>query len=221
MKKTIALLIAAALSVLAAQAEKRVVISVNASVPIENQKWVDESDDERVQIRGLTFDFNLMTVRECGYSFIVGTGIGGAKTQSDSGILGETDLSGLSTKFKIGMGAAPINRENTVLAFHGFLGLNTKFLLGITNEPVFYDDIFCVNAVLVAGIDAVFVKRFSDTFGIFAGIDISTNLIGTMVYSPMEDEECITGTSSDIWGFGIAPGLVNVVPRFGISWLLD
>lgn len=136
-------------------AEKRVVISVNASVPIENQKWVDESDDERVQLRGLTFDFNLMTVRECGYSFIVGTGIGGAKTQSDSGI------------------------------------------------------------------DAVFVKRFSDTFGIFAGIDISTNLGGAMVYTITEENVCVIGYGSDSWGFGIAPGLVNVVPRFGISWLLD
>lgn len=162
-----------------------------------------------------------MTVRECGYSFIVGTGIGGAKTQSDSGLLGETDLSGLSARFKIGLGAAPINRENTFLAFHGFLGLNTKFLLGITNEPVFYDDIFCVNAVLVAGIDAVFVKRFSDTFGIFAGIDISTNLGGAMVYTITEENVCVIGYGSDSWGFGIAPGLVNVVPRSGISWLLD
>ena len=114
-----------------------------------------------------------MTVRECGYSFIVGTGIGGAKTQSDSGILGETDLSGLSTKFKIGLGAAPINRENTVLAFHGYFGLNTKFLLG------------------------------------------------AMVYTITEDNVCVIGYGSDSWGFGIAPGLVNIVPRFGISWLLD
>lgn len=96
-----------------------------------------------------------MTVRECGYSFIVGTGIGGAKTQSDSGI------------------------------------------------------------------DAVFVKRFSDTVGIFAGIDISTNLGGAMVYTITEENVCVIGYGSDIWGFGIAPGLVNVVPRFGISWLLD
>lgn len=221
MKKTIALLVAAALSVLAAQAEKRVVISVNVSVPIENQKWVDESYDERVQIRGLTFDFNLMTVRECGYSFIVGTGIGGAKAHWDDDYMGKIDPSGLSARFKIGLGAAPINRENTILAFHGYFGLNTKFMLGTTNGPEYCNDIFCVDTLFDIGIDAVFVKRFSDTFGIFAGIDISTNLGGAMVYTITEENVCVIGYGSDSWGFGIAPGLVNVVPRFGISWLLD
>ena len=220
MKKTIALFVAAALSVLAAQAEKRVVISVNASVPIENQKWVDEEYEENVQIRGLTFDFNLMTVRECGYSFIVGTGIGGAKTHWNDDYMGRIDLSGLSARFKIGMGAAPINRENTILAFHGFFGLNTKFMLGIPTQYDFYDDIFCVNAAAVIGIDAVFVKRFSDVVGIFAGIDISTNLLGGTVYDVQEEDGCLKGYEPE-WGFGMKPGLVNVVPRFGISWLFD
>lgn len=226
MKKHLFTILFALFAVFSSHAEKTIVHTLNFSVPIERQTWEDEGYSDNPSFWGISFNWNMLTVHKSGYSFILGLGHGGTGGKWHNDTYGDVDPFGLDSNFKLGLGFAPLQNEKMILAFHGFWGFSTKimFATDISYRETGTDgrdrnsDFLIFDFTNVIGFDAVFAMKLSDVFGIMAGIDVSTNFIGGVIYT---ESDSGSDFSDDIWGFGVPFGKVNVVPRFGICWILE
>ena len=194
MKKQLLLLLIAACALVSAWADKTTVHSIHLSVPIEHQNWTDEGYSDNPDFWGIDANWNMMSVRDSGFSFIIGLGAGATKVDWNNDFYGDVDPSGADFNFKLGIGYAPIHKEDMIFALHGFWALDMKLL---TASASYYDvDTYCesdflmLDTVNVLGIDGVFAMKLSDSFGIMAGLDISTNLFGIVFYdSDLHDSD--------------------------------
>lgn len=93
------------------------------------------------------------------------------------------DLNGVNTRYMFGLGGAPVVTDLLTLAVHGTFGLNAAYA-GDTEEV---GDKFEIDQLLAgfwatAGVNVDAAFKFTGNFGVFAGINIYTNLIGFGYY---------------------------------------
>ena len=219
-----------ALTATFAESEKKVVHAIHLAVPIQFETWestksiiashVSEKPNNDITFCGANFAWNKMSANESGFSFLIGMGLGA--TVASSGDLKSLDgQKGFESDLKLGWGFAPIRSENNILAFHGFINLDFKYLDNDKTKTMKEQSIElnyiteCFEFKL--GIDAVFVHHFSEHFGLFTGLDVSTTVLGYSAVFVSSDNKSIIDNES--YSFDIS-GKINIIPRIGICWII-
>ena len=206
MKKLI-MAVAAALMISAVFAESKKVKSLSFAFASEKFTLKEEYDggfsaEEKLKFTNLDLSYSTMKIMDSGFSTMSDIYIGRSTT---SDFL--SDLTGLNAGFKLGLGYAPVNKERTILALHGFAGFDTKLLLG-EKEGYSDDEAYLMTFIdLLAGIDVRLAQKLTDSLGLYAGLDLYTNLWGKAYWT--EDSEATFKTKAG--GFGIQP-------RIGLCW---
>lgn len=132
-----------------------------------------------------------------------------------------TELNGFNTRFMFGLGGAPLVNDFVTLAIHGTFGVNLLYadwedsykVLGVKTDAS--SAVFDLWTTVGVNVEAAF--RFTGHFGVFAGVNIYTNLFGFGVYA----NEVSVGShtiddSADF--FLVNPGKFNVDFRVGVAF---
>lgn len=153
---------------------------------------------------GIEFNWSRFRINPNGYSSVFGIGFG-----FNSGELEDrTDIDGIDFNLRFGWGISPI-QEKFILAVHFLLGLDFKMLDDETqgfNCSATYAD-------LMIGGDIILAYAISDSFGVLAGTDITTNVLGLGILSkdsPLAD---------DSWLISYQFSGINIVPRLGLFFI--
>ena len=233
MKKSIFLLSVAFFAIFSVSAiftEQKVVHSINLSLPYEHRtveiedifadSEVNPPDTVTLNYFSANFNWNRMAIYDSGFSFLLGMGIGFTTAVPQAFF---TDfLSGVRTDIKTGWGFAPINTDKMILAFHGFIAVNLRYLKAEeeraqtgsnANYTTYAYHIFDYDMPI--GIDGVFVFKLGDSFALFTGLDLSTNLFGVGMYDA--DDHGEGGSEGYEFTYGFTG--INVTPRIGICWV--
>lgn len=133
------------------------------------------------------------------------------------------DLNGVNTRYMFGLGYAPLVTDLVTLAVHGTFGLNAAYA-GNT-EPLGGD--FEINQLLAgfwatAGVNVDAAFKFTGNFGVFAGINIYTNLIGFGYYQityPTYESYSKEWREDTKRRFTlVSPGSFNIDLRLGVAF---
>ena len=178
--------------------------SLHASMPIESEKWKIGKGEMEFSSLGIEFNWSRFRVNPSGYSSVFGIGFG-----FNSGeIEGRSDIDGIDFNLRFGWGLSPI-QEKFVLAVHFLLGLDFKML---DDERQGYDR-SATYADLMVGGDFILAYAISESFGILAGTDITTNVLGLGVLS------IDSPRTDDTWIISYQFSGINIVPRLGIYFI--
>ncbi|MCR4627494.1 MAG: hypothetical protein K5640_07600 [Treponema sp.] len=208
MKKLI-MALAVALMISAVFAESKKVKSLSFTFASEKFTVKEEfggslSAEAKIKFTNLGLSYSTMKIKDTGFSTMSDIYIGRSST---SDFL--SDLAGLNAGLKLGLGYAPVNNEKTILALHGFAGFDTKLLLG-EKQGYRDDEAYLMTFIdLLAGIDVRLAQKLTNSLGLYAGLDLYTNLWGTAYWT--EDSDTTFKTKAG--GFGIQP-------RIGLCWNL-
>ena len=223
--------VSAVLSLTSVFAESgKIIQSLHLSVPIQTETWKSESSmissrladkkNNDILFYGVNLNWNRMTLGEGGFSFLFGMGLGATSAISDD-FKGIDGNKGFNSDIKLGWGFAPLRSEKNILVFHGFFGFNFKYLTGSdtrTSDDCSADlDYTAEHFALALGIDALFIHRFSDSFGLMAGLDVSTTLYGFSFFFIDSSNQFVIENESYSFDFF---GKVNFVPRIGVCWIM-
>lgn len=203
MKKLIALAAIAFIAVASSFAQMRVMHALNLSFPQQSRTYEfdDLTEDYDVDYSNVQINYNMMTAQNK-FSMILGVGLGSAKCEFD-----EIDFDGVAMDFKFGCGFIPVNNGKIVLGIHGLFGLDLNM---VDADTASLDATIWDYGVFV-GADVVFGVRFADKFGMMAGLDITSNIIGV---GALENN----GMNKS-WDYSYTGGL-NVIPRIGVCWMI-
>ncbi|MDE7140984.1 MAG: hypothetical protein K2M90_08390 [Treponemataceae bacterium] len=133
------------------------------------------------------------------------------------------DLNGVNTRYMFGLGGAPVVTDLLTLAVHGTFGLNAAYA-GDTEEV---GDKFEIDQLLAgfwatAGVNVDAAFKFTGNFGVFAGINIYTNLIGFGYYQlkyPTYDSYAKEWQEETKHRFNlVSPGSFNIDLRLGVAF---
>ena len=133
------------------------------------------------------------------------------------------DLNGVNTRYMFGLGYAPVVTDLLTLAVHGTFGLNAAYA-GNTEQlgGEFEIDQLLAGFWATAGanVDAAF--KFTGNFGVFAGINIYTNLIGFGYYQlkyPTYESYSKEWREETKRRFNlVSPGGFNIDLRLGVAF---
>lgn len=172
--------------------------SFNFSIPIQSETYGLKSPDYDVDAShfGFGINWNRIRVEKSLYSSVVGLGINYIMSEWDGGGKKDIKFSGLDANFKFGFGVSPLT-DNFILAIHFifvfdykmqkavfkkkigdykmFQGLGMPDEVSNTNLELKYT---AHNLDLELGGDLVIGYQFTKSFGVLAGVDITTNMIG-------------------------------------------
>jgi hypothetical protein len=213
-----------------ADSDKKVVHSINISVPVQMENWKNDTslfstdttknENNDVTLTDVNFNWNRMTVNDGGFSFLIGAGLGATFLNSDD--LSFVDgHSGFDTGLKFGWGFAPVRSENNILALHAFFSFNLKYITSSESKNIGESSVDIESTIeyfsSAIGIDAIFVHNFSEHFGLFAGIDVSTTVLGiSEIFIESNNSQLVDNES---FSFDIS-GRVNITPTIGICWII-
>ena len=235
--------------------------SFNFSIPIQSETYGLKSPDYDVDASHLGFgiNWNRIRVEKSLYSSVVGLGVNYIMSEWDGGGKKDIKFSGLDANFKFGFGVSPLT-DNFILAIHAifafdykmqkavfkkklsdfqmFKGLNIPDEVAKTSLELTYT---AHNLDLELGGDLVIGYQFTKSFGVLAGVDITTNMIGVGALLAESDapdglEDSVKGMASsqyskysdeiseleafddsdDIRFFLYNTTGLNIVPRIGI-----
>jgi len=172
--------------------------SFNFSIPIQFETYGLKSPDYDVDASHLGFgiNWNRIRVEKSLYSSVVGLGVNYIMSEWDGGGKKDIKFSGLDANFKLGFGVSPLT-ENFILAIHAIFAFDYKMQKAVFKKKLSDFQMFkglnlpgeitktslelkytAHNLDLELGGDLVIGYQFTRNFGVLAGVDITTNMIG-------------------------------------------
>ncbi|MDE7227613.1 MAG: hypothetical protein K2N31_04790 [Treponemataceae bacterium] len=133
------------------------------------------------------------------------------------------DLNGVNTRYMFGLGYAPVVTDLLTLAVHGTFGLNAAYA-GNTEQlgGEFEIDQLLAGFWATAGVNVDAAFKFTGNFGVFAGINIYTNLIGFGYYQlkyPTYESYSKKWREETKRRFNlVSPGSFNIDLRLGVAF---
>ena len=235
--------------------------SFNFSIPILFETYGLKSPDYDVDAShfGFGINWNRIRVEKGLYSSVVGLGVNYIMSEWDGGGKKDIKFSGLDANFKFGFGVSPLT-DRFILAIHAIFVFDYKMQKAVFKKKIgdfkmfqslgIPDEISRTNLELnytahsldlELGGDLVFGYQFTKNFGVLAGVDITTNMIGVgallaksdapdgfedgienipssayLSYPDEQDELRAFSDSDDIRFFLYNTTGLNIVPRIGI-----
>ena len=235
--------------------------SFNFSIPILFETYGLKSPDYDVDAShfGFGINWNRIRVEKSLYSSVVGLGVNYIMSEWDGGGKKDIKFSGLDANFKFGFGVSPLT-DRFILAIHAIFVFDYKMQKAVFKKKIgdfkmfqslgIPDEISRTNLELnytahsldlELGGDLVFGYQFTKNFGVLAGVDITTNMIGVgallaksdapdgfedgienipssayLSYPDEQDELRAFSDSDDIRFFLYNTTGLNIVPRIGI-----
>ena len=172
--------------------------SFNFSIPIQSETYGLKSPDYDVDAShfGFGINWNRVRVEESLYSSVVGLGISYIMSEWDGGGKKNIEFNGLDANFKFGFGISPLT-DRFILAIHMIFAIDYKMQKAVFKKKLkdfqmfqglgMPDEISSTslelkytthNLDLELGGDLVIGYQFTKSFGVLAGVDITTNMIG-------------------------------------------
>ncbi len=172
--------------------------SFNFSVPIQSETYGLKSPDYDVDAShfGFGINWNRVRVEESLYSSVVGLGISYIMSEWDGGGKKNIEFNGLDANFKFGFGISPLT-DRFILAIHMIFAFDYKMQKAVFKKKISDFQMFqnldmpdeisrtnlelkytAHNLDLELGGDLVIGYQFTKSFGVLAGVDITTNMIG-------------------------------------------
>ena len=172
--------------------------SFNFSIPIQSETYGLKSPDYDVDAShfGFGINWNRIRVEESLYSSVVGLGVNYIMSEWDGGGKKNIEFSGLDANFKFGFGISPLT-DNFILAIHLIFAFDYKMQKAVFKKKIgdfqmlqdldMPDEVSRTNLELnytahnldlELGGDMVIGYQFTSFFGVLAGVDITTNMIG-------------------------------------------
>ena len=185
--------------------------SFNFSIPIQSETYGLKGPDYDVDAShfGFGINWNRIRVEESLYSSVVGLGVSYIMSEWDGGGKKNIEFSGLDANFKFGFGVSPLT-DNFILAIHLIFAFDYKMQKAVFKKKIgdfkMFRNINMSNEIaqtslelnytahnldLELGGDLVIGYQFTSFFGVLAGVDITTNMIGVgalMSSSEVPDE---------------------------------
>ncbi|MBR6378816.1 MAG: hypothetical protein IKS02_02455 [Fibrobacter sp.] len=185
--------------------------SFNFSIPIQSETYGLKSPDYDVDAShfGFGINWNRIRVEESLYSSVVGLGASYIMSEWDGGGKKNIEFSGLDANFKFGFGISPLT-DRFILAIHMIFAFDYKMQKAVFKKKIgdfqMFQNINMSNEIaqtslelnytahnldLELGGDLVIGYQFTSFFGVLAGVDITTNMIGVgalMSSSEVPDE---------------------------------
>ncbi|MBQ3839625.1 MAG: hypothetical protein II819_06700 [Fibrobacter sp.] len=172
--------------------------SFNFSVPIQSETYGLKSPDYDVDAShfGFGINWNRVRVEESLYSSVVGLGISYIMSEWDGGGKKNIEFNGLDANFKFGFGISPLT-DRFILAIHMIFAFDYKMQKAVFKKKLGDFQMFqnldmpdeisrtnlelkytAHNLDLELGGDLVIGYQFTKSFGVLAGVDITSNMIG-------------------------------------------
>ncbi len=172
--------------------------SFNFSIPIQSETYGLKSPDYDVDAShfGFGINWNRIRVEKSLYSSVVGLGLNYIMSEWDGGGKKDIEFSGLDANFKFGFGVSPLT-DNFILAIHVIFAFDYKMQKAVFKKKIGDYKMFqglgipdevaktnlelkytAHNLDLELGGDLVVGYQFTNSFGVLAGVDITTNMIG-------------------------------------------
>lgn len=172
--------------------------SFNLSIPIQSETYGLKSPDYDVDAShfGFGINWNRIRVEKSLYSSVVGLGVNYIMSEWDGGGKKNIKFSGLDANFKFGFGVSPLT-DNFILAIHLIFDFDYKMQKAVFKKKIGDYKMFqglgmpdevsntnlelqwtAHNLDLELGGDLVIGYQFTQSFGVLAGVDITTNMIG-------------------------------------------
>ncbi|MBR1991281.1 MAG: hypothetical protein IJ986_03290, partial [Bacteroidales bacterium] len=145
---------------------------------------------------GFGINWNRVRVEESLYSSVVGLGISYIMSEWDGGGKKNIEFNGLDANFKFGFGISPLTDRFT-LAIHMIFAFDYKMQKAVFKKKISDFQMFqsldmpdeisktnlelkytAHNLDLELGGDLIIGYQFTKSFGVLAGVDITTNMIG-------------------------------------------
>ena len=192
--------------------------SFNFSIPIQSETYGLKSPDYDVDAShfGFGINWNRIRVEKSLYSSVVGLGVNYIMSEWDGGGKKNIEFSGLDANFKFGFGVSPLT-ENFILAIHLIFDFDYKMQKAVFQKKIGDYKMFqglgmpdevaktklelkytAHNLDLELGGDLVIGYQFTSNFGVLAGVDITTNMIG--VGALMSSSEVPDGLKEGVEG---------------------
>lgn len=230
--------VVAALAVLGAAfagAQERSVHAVGLTVPLWNQSLTVMDDDEydiTASAVGINLMYHHLKVSENHFSSFIDVEWGYTSVSIDEiemngysfsakDVMYGTELDGFNTRFMFGLGGAPLVNDFVTLAVHGTFGVNLLYAACEDSYKMLGVKVDASSAVLdlwtTVGVNVEAAFRFTGHFGVFAGVNMYTNLFGFGVYA----NEVSVGSYTPIDTadfFLVYPGKFNVDFRVGVAF---
>ena len=172
--------------------------SFNFSIPIQSETYGLKSPDYDVDAShfGFGINWNRIRVEKSLYSSVVGLGVNYIMSEWDGGGKKDIKFSGLDANFKFGFGVSPLT-DRFILAIHFIFDFDYKMQKAVFKKKIGDYKMFqglgipdevaktnlelkytAHNLDLELGGDLVIGYQFTNSFGVLAGVDITTNMIG-------------------------------------------
>lgn len=192
--------------------------SFNFSIPIQSETYGLKSPDYDVDAShfGFGINWNRIRVEKSLYSSVVGLGVNYIMSEWDGGGKKDIKFSGLDANFKFGFGVSPLT-DRFILAIHLIFDIDYKMQKAVFKKKIDDYKMFqglgipdevaktnlelkytAHNLDLELGGDLVIGYQFTNSFGVLAGIDITTNMIG--VGALMSSSEVPDGLKEGVSG---------------------
>jgi len=232
----IAVLVLAGGLIFAKNSGERSVHAIGFDVPITSMSIYDRVNDKDMYTKGSGVGFDFMyhhlKVSENRFSSFINVELGygsftpdereyDGATTSLSGNAAKT-YNGLSDRFSFGLGGAPVNTDKVILAIHGTLGVNSLIAFrDYEQSSTLKIDEYMISLWTTAGVNVETAVKLSNHFGLFAGVNFYTNILG---FSVIGNETTVKSgstesTTTDSTGYSIYPGSFNADIRFGIAFI--
>ena len=192
--------------------------SFNFSIPILFETYGLKSPDYDVDAShfGFGINWNRIRVEKSLYSSVVGLGVNYIMSEWDGGGKKNIKFSGLDANFKFGFGVSPLT-DRFILAIHAIFVFDYKMQKAVFQKKIGDYKMFqglgmpdevaktklelkytAHNLDLELGGDLVIGYQFTSSFGVLAGVDITTNMIG--VGALMSSSEVPDGLKEGVKG---------------------
>lgn len=198
--------------------------TLNFALPIERETWdFDDLADAEWSSIGFQFSWTNYKINKNGYSSLFGITLGFISGETE---MYDTDMGGLDLNLKFGWGVAPVS-DNLTIAMHVLMGVDFKAIEGdvenrnkTRNSDNYYNDGYgSMNSELSAtyfdlmiGGDFIIGYKLTESFGLVAGVDVTTNIFGFGVVS-------LEGQYEDSWAIDYIFSGINIVPHVGIAFI--
>ncbi len=205
----------------------KVLQTLNFALPIESEEWKIGHGRADMSSYGFEFLWNRIKVAQNGYSSTFGLGFG----YNNVSVEDQWDISGFDFNLKAGWGFAPVAGD-FILAMHIILGFDVKILeeeghsrfdveeeedYDVYNRSYSYSrSTYAYEASanyidLLLGGNVVLAYQVTSNFGVTAGVDVTTNMVGLGAFSIEYGYD-----DDDSWVISYQFTGINITPRAGI-----
>ena len=198
--------------------------TLNFALPIERETWdFDDLADAEWSSLGFQFSWTNYKFNKNGYSSLFGITLGYISGETE---MYNLEMNGLDFNLKFGWGVAPV-ADNLTIAMHVLMGVDFKAVEGdietrnTTRRSDDYDysgsspkdlELSATYFDLMIGGDFIIGYKLTESFGLVAGVDVTTNIFGFGFVS-------LDGPYEDSWAIDYIFSGINIVPHVGIAFI--